>query len=88
MAGIDDVGPLELVLLFFGGLFGNGEIDYLVKAPLVDDLAMVLVIGEGDLVVGMGARVLGLDAPDALAYRLGLGYRPFVDRCPQRFDIR
>ena len=44
MAGIDDVGPLELVLLFFGGLFGNGEIDYLVKAPLVDDLAMVLVI--------------------------------------------
>ena len=63
MAGIDDVGPLELVLVGFGGLFGDGEIDHLVKAPLVDDLAVVLVIAEGDLVVGMGTGVLGLDTP-------------------------
>ena len=69
MAGIDDIGPLELVPFGLGGLYGDGEGDYLVKAPLVDDLGVILVIAEGDLVVGMDTWILGLDAPDALGDR-------------------
>ncbi len=79
MAGIDDIGSLELVLLGLGRLFGDGEIDHLVKAPLVDDLAVVLVIAKSDLVIGMGTGVLGLDAPDAFAYYWGLRYRASFD---------
>ena len=70
-----------------GGLLSDSKIDHLAKAPLVDDLAVILVIAKSDLVVGTSTAVFGLDPPDALPYRCGHGYRASFDRCLQYFDI-
>ncbi|KJF17402.1 hypothetical protein AXFE_17240 [Acidithrix ferrooxidans] len=44
MAGVYDVGSLEIIIFGFCGFFCNSEIDYFVKASLFDDLAMVLTV--------------------------------------------
>ncbi len=66
MAGVYDVGSLEIIIFGFSGFFCNSEIDYFVKASLFDDLAMVLMIFKGYLVFGSNTWVLGLDASDTL----------------------